>query len=1094
MSNCWKIASIFVFAILATFTPAGSVSLYEDFSTTSYKDEINTSAEWNTADGELRLPVFVPELVGHYASPDLVSVSVSGNLLAGANGTGELQFFDVTNPSSPGLLSSNSFPFELFDVALLGNLAYVAADSGGLKIIDISDPSMPVLLSSYASSGHAQGLDVHGSWVLLADGESGVHLIDVSDPVSPTLMSSYDTAGYAYQVKLFGDLALVADGSAGLVVLDLSDPTSLSMLGSYDTPGTALDLDAAGNQVFVSDFYSGLQVISVRYPDAPVLAGSFATTAGARAVSVQGDLAYVSVAEVGLMIVDINDVANPQLLDEFDSSGIVFDAAIEGENAFLADYYGGLQVVKISQSIEPRIILRENYFVAYNSIAIAGNTAYLTKVGSEIQIVDISDPLNAVYHDIFSLPLAATARGIEVHGDLLYVTVAGTGGGLYILDITQPRDPVLIGQYTGGDASENVTVANEIAYLTHNLGNLDILDVSDPTNPVLLFTYYTGAGTSIETMQLQGNLLYLGFNSNGLQIMDVSNPASPLLLSHIEPLLDIDDIALAGDYAYMINYGGYFRVANVSDPFAPYFISELDTHPYKSDIKLSGDFAFVGRNGFGGMEVYDISDPLLPVRIHDILNLDGGEDLELFGNHVIFLGDNGLTVIEVFDTGTLEDQNIGQSLTLDLDQGPITHVRLDATQTTGVSWELNTLSPDAWLPITPGDSWLSLDPQGDDLLWRSTHTSDGVTNPTVSDLTVEWLNEFAWFSSMSDVPSDQGGWMQLNFMRSGYDFADEIDHPVTGYQLYRRVDDPMLRESIEMNGIIPSMVDAEHPGLASFDPGQIRTLGDRSFLSAGDREELPAGTWEVLNWVAARQTDEYIVEAHTQADSTAEDGIHWSVFLTTTHTSTPSVWFASQPDSGYSVDNLAPNVPSGFLVDHDPYGISNLNWDEHDAQDFRYFRVYRGETADFEIGAEALVHETIDTNWTDEASGVHFFYKITALDFAGNESDPTTPDEVVDVDDAPPVALTLHANVPNPFNPSTEIRFDLPTAGAVRLSVYDVTGRMVRDLISEHLEPGVHVYTWDGRAGSGQAMASGIYFSVLSTEDRTLRQKMVLLK
>jgi hypothetical protein len=70
-----------------------------------------------------------------------------------------------------------------------------------------------------------------------------------------------------------------------------------------------------------------------------------------------------------------------------------------------------------------------------------------------------------------------------------------------------------------------------------------------------------------------------------------------------------------------------------------------------------------------------------------------------------------------------------------------------------------------------------------------------------------------------------------------------------------------------------------------------------------------------------------------------------------------------------------------------------------------------------------------------------------------------------------PAALRLHPNQPNPFNPLTTIRFDLPAAGPVRLAVYDLAGRLVRVLVEEARAAGSHEAVWDGRDAAGVPLA-----------------------
>ena len=91
-------------------------------------------------------------------------------------------------------------------------------------------------------------------------------------------------------------------------------------------------------------------------------------------------------------------------------------------------------------------------------------------------------------------------------------------------------------------------------------------------------------------------------------------------------------------------------------------------------------------------------------------------------------------------------------------------------------------------------------------------------------------------------------------------------------------------------------------------------------------------------------------------------------------------------------------------------------------------------------------------------------------------------DPTVGVAEAAPaharIALT---NYPNPFNPSTTLRYDLPRAAHVRLSVYDVTGRHVRTVFDRRMSAGSHQTVWDGTDVAGRDAASGVYVVRLTT-------------
>jgi len=98
-------------------------------------------------------------------------------------------------------------------------------------------------------------------------------------------------------------------------------------------------------------------------------------------------------------------------------------------------------------------------------------------------------------------------------------------------------------------------------------------------------------------------------------------------------------------------------------------------------------------------------------------------------------------------------------------------------------------------------------------------------------------------------------------------------------------------------------------------------------------------------------------------------------------------------------------------------------------------------------------------------------------------------------DPALPFAITLRQNVPNPFNPSTTIAFELPASARANLRIYDTTGRTVRTLIAGELrESGYGRVIWNGRNDRGHPVSTGVYFYRLEAGAYSETKRMVLLK
>lgn len=113
--------------------------------------------------------------------------------------------------------------------------------------------------------------------------------------------------------------------------------------------------------------------------------------------------------------------------------------------------------------------------------------------------------------------------------------------------------------------------------------------------------------------------------------------------------------------------------------------------------------------------------------------------------------------------------------------------------------------------------------------------------------------------------------------------------------------------------------------------------------------------------------------------------------------------------------------------------------------------------------------------------------RIYATSF-GAEEDTSVP--VLDL----PHAMTLHGAAPNPFNPRTEIRFDLPRTSHVRVTVLTIDGRRIDTLADGTLGEGAHAVDWDGRSHDGARMSSGAYLFVVEAGGDRQVGRMTMLK
>lgn len=174
-----------------------------------------------------------------------------------------------------------------------------------------------------------------------------------------------------------------------------------------------------------------------------------------------------------------------------------------------------------------------------------------------------------------------------------------------------------------------------------------------------------------------------------------------------------------------------------------------------------------------------------------------------------------------------------------------------------------------------------------------------------------------------------------------------------------------------------------------------------------------------------------------------------------------------------------------------------VSWSANPEGDIAQYAVYGSPSADF-VPTAGNLRATVNAPTTmanlGPAAGDQYF-KLCAVDLDGYSSGFSAEVQADATGTGTPIYRTrLLGNVPNPFNPSTLIQFEIARTGNASVRIYDVAGRLVRILLDEELDAGRHERSWDGRNNEGGRVASGSYFYRLETVDGSDTGKMLLVK
>jgi hypothetical protein len=210
----------------------------------------------------------------------------------------------------------------------------------------------------------------------------------------------------------------------------------------------------------------------------------------------------------------------------------------------------------------------------------------------------------------------------------------------------------LLGSYDLAWPATEVIVEGDYAYLPDGDSGLIVLDVSDPENPLLV-----GQGppeTRVEHIALSGNYIYGSRDfyhplpdSTQFKIIDVSDPASPFVVGEFILIGRIKDIDTLGSYVYALNnYGNEMNIIDVSDPHNPHLASSFDPIGLVSKLQITGSTAYIITMTHG-LRIIDLTDPLNPAQIGYCYTPGISYDLFVKGYYAYIADGADLTIIDV---------------------------------------------------------------------------------------------------------------------------------------------------------------------------------------------------------------------------------------------------------------------------------------------------------------------------------------------------------------------------------------------------------------------------------------------------------------
>jgi hypothetical protein len=716
----------------------------------------------------------------------------------------------------------------------------------------------------------------------------------------------------------------------------------------------------------------------------------------------------------------------------------------------------------------------------YHDIARNGDYVYCAMTNG-LQILDISDPTNPVLAKrVF---LNRVALSVALLDDRLYLGCRD--GYLYQYSVSDPANPVLLGEMNLDFCGRinDIVPRNDTVFLACQMG-MYVVDIGDLSDPEVVGTYVElGYHPEARALELIGDTLHLC--AGAFAMVDVSNPAQPTKIASYDVWGEAYDVIVEDDLIYLVDHdvsepSGYsrFLILSSAEPDTLEVVGSYIFWGHLKDIAEIDSYIFCATE-YSGVVVLDVSAPpnlslagcLFP-HLGEVVDIEVSDNLAFVANrapqphtytafHNVCDGDSIAITVP-----PNEHANSGDFVALDVSDRaspkmigryPFSGWADHVTTCGDYAFVISEMGDMAIVDISSPGSMRAVsridvperirsEPAVQGSYVYVAGRYDGLLVVDVSNVyEPEVVGEIDW-----------GGWAYSVVVQGDYAYVTDFGFglvvinvsdpaaldlvgslPIDGSSY----DIAIYADYVFVSGLgaglhLVDVSDPEHPQYVSH-----RSITARELALVGDRLCSVSDSVEILDISGAPNLE----------------------LLGAYHVSWPWIYGLSVSEN-YAILALA------------DLGIQVVDITDPGAPQL----VSTFDTPSFSTGVDV----------GGDMVCIADIYSLISLRLP----DPTDVEEPPGHDSFLPTGYELYQNRPNPFNPSTQIAYDIPSGTDVRLSIHNILGQQVRILVDSYETAGHHTVVWDGCDSRGNPVASGVYFYRLAAGGESRSLKMLLLK
>ena len=519
------------------------------------------------------------------------------------------------------------------DVAVYNAYAYVVLGDI-VQIIDFSDPARPQPLNTILFDVYEiVDIKVYDTrlyvqvvpFVTVDYTPMTIYILDLAQPSQPALQGSYEQINLR-NFAVDGDYIYALAGDPlyeplGLHIINISNPTAANSIGFYPIPELASDdFVVTDGRVYVTT-EENLLIIDVSQPTMPVALGRYPD----RITGALIDDVFYHTRDNKLLAVDLSDPAQPKV--RIVAKGVGEILAHIDNHFIVRNDSANIRILAVRGSpADVAEVAQYEPAASYTQIEVSSDRIYLVQ-SDRLAVVELTNPASPRLAGIYSVPVFQRSTDVAVRGNTTYIMADNK---VHVLDVTLPSIPRHLANYDGwGSITRIFIMGDYMGVIDSRMGGdwVNIVNVSQPHAFVRVSAIPVSLHNFVD-MAFSQPYLYLA-DANGIQVFDLNDVANPQPVTSVEQ--PVNGITATGNHLYFATDQG-LGIFDVSQPTAPTAVGftqvgssydgrecdDLGIAPATEalslvDVAVVGDYAYVIPEQ-PCLVVIDISDPGAPTQ------------------------------------------------------------------------------------------------------------------------------------------------------------------------------------------------------------------------------------------------------------------------------------------------------------------------------------------------------------------------------------------------------------------------------------------------------------------------------------------------